>query len=159
MKVGNSMVIEIHYTLKNDAGDVIDSSEGQEPLTYLHGANNIVEGLEDELDEKEAGDSFEISVPPEKGYGIKDVRLISDVPKDRFPTDVDIEVGMQFVSEGPEGPHPINIIEIKENSIVVDGNHELAGQTLHFSGKIVSVREGTPDELSHGHVHGPGCNH
>jgi len=159
MKVGNSMVVEIHYTLKNDAGEIIDSSEGQAPLAYLHGARNIVEGLEDALDEMEVNQEFNVTVPPKLGYGEKDKSMIGEVPKDRFPTDVELEVGMQFVTESPDGPHPIYVVEIKEDVVVVDGNHELAGQNLHFSGKVISVREATHEELHHGHAHGEGCGH
>jgi FKBP-type peptidyl-prolyl cis-trans isomerase SlyD len=159
MKVGNSMVVEIHYTLKNDAGEVLDSSEGRDPLAYLHGAQNIVEGLEDALDELEVDAEFEVVVPPKTGYGERDDRLIGEVPKENFPEDVEVEVGMQFVSETPEGPRPIYVKEIKDEVIVVDGNHELAGQNLHFSGKVVSIREATPDECSHGHAHSGDCGH
>lgn len=153
MKVGNSMVVEIHFTLKNDSGEVIDKSEGKEPLIYLHGASDVVEGLEDALDELEKGDSFEVCVPPEKGYGLRDFRLVKEVPINRFPKEHELLEGSKFITEGPNGLQPIYVLEVRENTVLVDGNHELAGQNLHFSGTVVSVREATQQELQEGHIH------
>lgn len=155
-KVGNAMVVTFHYTLKNDQGDVIDSSEGKDPLVYLHGAGNIVEGLEDGLEDLGVGDEFQVTVEPKKGYGETQKRLISDMPKTRFPEGEELNVGQKFVLDSPQGPRQITIIEVKEDDVVIDANHELAGKNLHFSGKIIDIREGSPEELSHGHAHGPG---
>ena len=155
-KVGNAMVVSLSYTLKNDAGDIVDQSPEGQPLVYLHGASNIIEGLEDGLEDSEVGSEFQVDVPPKKGYGEIQPRLISDLPKTRFPEPDNITLGQKFVIESPQGPKSIKIVEIKDDSVVVDANHELAGQTLHFSGSIVDIREGTPHELNHGHAHGPG---
>jgi FKBP-type peptidyl-prolyl cis-trans isomerase SlyD len=157
MKVGNSKVIEIHYTIKDKFGDVIDSTEEEKPYAYLHGANNIVEGLEDALDELDVGSSFYVTVPPEKGYGVKDMRLINIVEKEIFPKEAKIAIGEKFITESQSGPLPVIIKEVFEKTVVIDGNHELAGQTLHYSGKVISVREANSNELYHGQVNSPCC--
>jgi FKBP-type peptidyl-prolyl cis-trans isomerase SlyD len=156
LKVGNAMVVSLHYTLKNDAGDVVDRSPEGQPLVYLHGGSNIIEGLEDGLEDLEAGAEFQVDVPSKKGYGEVQSRLISDLPKTRFPDPEKLELGQKFVIESPQGPKSIRIVEVKEDSVVVDANHDLAGQALHFAGSIVDIREGTPHELDHGHAHGVG---
>lgn len=158
MKVGNSMVVEIHFTLKNSEGVVVDSTEGQEPFSYLHGANNIIEGLEDALDELDVDADFEVEIPPEKGYGIRDFRMVQDVPLSAFPKDAPVQVGEQFMVDSDQGPKPIFIKEVKEDSVIVDGNHPLAGERLFYKGKVVSVREADKNELYHGQVNSPCCS-
>lgn len=156
-KVGNAMVVHMHYTLKNTEGEVLDSSENAgEPMAYLHGAKNIIEGLEDELEDLEVGDTFDVVIPAKNAYGIVQKRLINEVPRDRFPVDAQIEVGSRFVLDRQGSPTPVKITAIEGDQVTIDANHDLAGQDLHFTGSIASIREGTPEELSHGYPHGPG---
>jgi FKBP-type peptidyl-prolyl cis-trans isomerase SlyD len=159
-KVGNAMVVHMHYTLKNTEGEVLDSSEKSgEPMAYLHGARNIIEGLEDELEDLGVGDTFDVVVPADKGYGTVQKRLINEIPRDRFPSDAEVQVGSRFVLDRQGSPTQVKVIAIEGDQITIDANHDLAGQDLHFAGSIVSIREGTPQELSHGHPHGPGGHH
>lgn len=158
MKVGNSMVVEIDFTLKNSKGEIIDNTDAGKPLAYLHGAGNIIEGLEDALDELQVGSHFDIEIPPKKAHGVRDIHLINEVPKENFPKDLNLKVGEEFVIKSPKGTKAIHIKEIRENTVLVDGNHELAGQTLHYSGKIVSIREATENELKHGYINTNCCH-
>lgn len=154
MQITNDVVASIHYTLKNADGEVLDSSENQEPMHYLHGAHNIVAGLEKALDGKSTGDNLSVTVEPAEGYGEYNPELIQALPKDMF-TGVDtIEVGMEFHAQTPDGG--MQIIEVKSidgDTVTVDGNHPMAGQTLHFDVEVTDVRKATADELEHGHVH------
>jgi len=160
MQISKDLVASIHYTLKNADGEVLDTSEGQEPLHYVHGANNIVPGLEQELEGKTTGENLAVVVAPADGYGEYNPELIQELPKEMFAGVDSIEVGMEFQAQTPEGG--MQIIEVKSidgDKITVDGNHPMAGQTLHFDVEVTDVREATADELEHGHVHGEGCNH
>jgi FKBP-type peptidyl-prolyl cis-trans isomerase SlyD len=160
MQISKDLVASIHYTLKNADGEVLDTSEGQEPLHYVHGAQNIVPGLEKELDGKTTGDKLSVTVEPIDGYGESNPGLIQELPKDMFAGVESIEVGMEFQTQTPEGD--MQIIEVKSvdgDKVTVDGNHPMAGQTLHFDVEITDVREATADELEHGHVHSEGCSH
>ncbi len=159
MKVGNSMVVSIEYTLKGEDGVDIESNVGHDPLVYLHGTSSIIEGLEDGLDELECGSSFDITVEPKLGYGKHERSKVKMMARSQFPTDQELEVGQVFTANSPEGPSQIKIVEITDEQVKVDGNHEFAGKTLNFVGKVLDVREATDDELGHGHIHGPGCNH
>jgi len=159
-KVGNAMVVQMHYTLKNIAGEILDSSENQgEPMAYLHGAGNIIPGLEDALEDLTVGDTFDVVIPAAKAYGIIQKRLINEVPKDRFPKGARLEIGARFVLNRQGAPTPVKVIAIENDQVTIDANHDLAGQDLHFTGSIVSIREATPPELTHGHPHGPGGHH
>ena len=160
MQISKDLVASIHYTLKNADGEVLDTSDGQEPLHYVHGAQNIVPGLEKELEGKTTGDKLAVVVDPIDGYGEYNAELIQELPKDMFAGVDTIEVGMEFQAQTPEGG--MQIIEVKSidgDKITVDGNHPMAGQTLHFDVEITDVREATKDELEHGHVHSEGCDH
>jgi FKBP-type peptidyl-prolyl cis-trans isomerase SlyD len=160
MQITKDLVASIHYTLKSAEGEVLDSSEGQEPMDYLHGAHNIVLGLENELTGKAKGDKLSVVVSPADGYGEYSPELIQELSKEMFAGVDNIEVGMEFHSESPEGG--MQIIEVKSidgDKITVDGNHPMAGQTLHFDVEVTDVREATADELEHGHVHSEGCDH
>jgi FKBP-type peptidyl-prolyl cis-trans isomerase SlyD len=159
MQITDNAVALFHYTLKNAAGEILDSSSGGEPLAYLQGFGNIVPGLEREMAGKQAGDKFLAVIAPADGYGIKNEDLLRVVPKSAFPTDVALEVGMQFGSQTPQGPMAIVISKIDGDQITIDGNHPLAGVTLHFDIEIVSVRKASDEEIQHGHVHGPGGHH
>lgn len=155
MRIAKSAVARIDYTLTNPAGQVIDSSSGQEPLPYLHGYSNIVPGLEAALDGKSAGDTVHVEVTPEQGYGVVNPELIQDVDRERFPREAKIAPGMQFQANTPVGPRMVTVENVTPQSVRINANHPLAGQTLVFDVKIIDVRPATPEELQHGHTHGP----
>ncbi len=159
MKVAENAVVVIDYTLTDNDGEVIDSSEGAGPLAYLQGMGNIIPGLEEALLGKEAGDEVKASIEPEKAYGERHEDMKQDVPKELFGGIDNIEVGMQFQSETDEGPVMVTVVSIGEEMITVDGNHPLAGVHLNFDVKIREVREASAEELEHGHVHGEGGHH
>lgn len=156
MQIADRRVAQFHYTLTNDQGDVIDSSTGHEPLTYLHGKGNIVPGLEKALEGKQAGDKLKVSVPPDEGYGVLQPQLIQQVPRSSFQGVDDIKAGMRFQAETEHGPVLVRVTQVTDDTVTVDGNHELAGQTLHFDIEITDVRDASVEEVLHGHVHGPG---
>ncbi len=159
MQIAENTVASFHYTLTNDAGEVIDSSRDKEPLSYLQGAGNIVPGLEQAMQGKRVGDSFKVDVAPEDGYGIHQDGLVQDVPRAAFQGVDEIELGMSFQANTPQGVHSVTVTKIAKDTITVDGNHPLAGQTLHFEVEVTEVRKASAEELSHGHVHGPGGHH
>lgn len=156
MKVADNTVVVIDYTLTNNDGEVIDSSEGAGPLSYLHGAGNIIPGLEEALLGKEAGDAVKATIEPAKAYGERHDQLQQDVPRDLFTGVEDIQVGMQFQSETEQGPVLVTVVAINDDTVTVDGNHPLAGMHLNFDVTVREVREASEEELSHGHVHGEG---
>ena len=155
MKITDKKVALIHYTLKNDGGEVLDSSEGHEPLAYLHGMGNIIEGLENALVDKQAGDKLKVSVEAAEGYGEYDENLVQPVPLEQFG-EHEVEVGMQFHADTAIGPRVVTVTAIDGQEVIIDANHSLAGENLHFDVEVVEVREPTKEELDHGHVHGPG---
>lgn len=159
MQIAKDLVASIEYTLTDATGAVIDSSVGNEPLAYLHGAGNIIPGLENALEGKKAGDSLTVTVAPEDGYGEKNDGLIQVVPKDMFQGVDNIEAGMQFHAQTDHGMQVITVAAVEGDNITVDGNHPLAGQTLKFDVKIIEVRAASEEELEHGHVHGAGGHH
>lgn len=159
MKVADNTVVLIDYTLTDNDGAVIDSSEGAGPLAYLHGAGNIIPGLEEALLGKEAGDEVQAKIEPAKGYGERHEQLKQDVPRELFSGVDDVQVGMQFQSETEQGPVLVTVVEINDDMVTVDGNHPLAGMHLNFDVTIREVREASEEELAHGHVHGEGGHH
>ena len=159
MQIGERTVATFHYTLTDAAGKVIDSSDGREPLSYLHGAGNIVPGLEKEMSGKQQGDVFNVVVAPEEGYGMPNPMMIQVVPHESFQGVDTLEVGMEFQAQTPQGPMSVAIAKIDGDEVTVDGNHPLAGQTLHFAIEVTDVRDASLEELTHGHVHGPGGHH
>ncbi|AJY51589.1 MULTISPECIES: peptidylprolyl isomerase [Halomonadaceae] len=156
MQIAQNSVVAFHYTLTNDAGEVLDSSEGREPLTYLHGAGNIIPGLEKELEGRAAGEKLNVSVSPEEGYGELQEQLMQEVPRDAFQGVESIEPGMQFQAQTQGGPLMVTVKKVEGDTVVVDGNHPLAGQQLNFDVEIAEVREASSEEVEHGHVHGEG---
>ncbi len=159
MKIAENTVVTIDYELKDEDGTVLDSSEGGN-FAYLHGANNIIPGLESALTGKSSGDQISVAVSPEQGYGARDESRLQAVPRDMFPSDTDIEVGMQFHAEGPDGQVLVVTVDsIDDDQVTVDGNHPLAGVNLNFEVNIVDVRGATNEEIDHGHVHAPGDAH
>lgn len=157
MQIAAQKVVTIDYTLTDDQGNVIDSSKGGEPLAYIHGLGNIIPGLESALEGKQAGDAMNVSVDPAEGYGERDENLLQSVPRQMFETPEEIQVGMQFHTMTEDGNMMVvTVAEVTSETITVDANHPLAGQTLNFDVTIVGVRDATEEELEHGHVHGEG---
>lgn len=153
MTVGKDAVVTIAYTLKNDDGEVIDTSENHGDLSYLHGHENIVPGLERALDGKTVGDQIDTTVNPADGYGERRDDLVFSIPRERLP-EGELELGMQFRAQSQEGQEiVVNLVDIGETDVTLDGNHPLAGQDLHFDVTVQGVREATEEEISHGHVH------
>ncbi len=159
--IKDKLVVGIHYTLKNDSGEELDGSSDGEPLVYLHGCRNIIPGLEEALVGKNIGDSLKVTVPPEKAYGEKKEEMMGKVPLSAFEGMGELKVGMRFDAEGEDGHRQMVVIEeVGEEEITINGNHPLAGETLHFDVTVDSIREATQEELDHGHVHAPGgCGH
>jgi FKBP-type peptidyl-prolyl cis-trans isomerase SlyD len=155
VQVAPQKVVSIEYTLTDDAGRVIDTSEGRRPLAYLHGAGNIVPGLESALTGKEVGSTLEVSLTPEEGYGVYDEQLRQNVAIRKLP-ERKAKVGMTFRLEAKDGPRNFVVTAVRADYAMLDGNHPLAGKTLHFKVKVIDVREPTEEETTHGHVHGPG---
>lgn len=160
MLIARNKVVRIDYTLTDDQNNVIDSSTGGEPLAYLHGAGNIIPGLESALEGKKAGESLNVRVAPAEAYGERDDRLTQMVPREMFEDNHEIQVGMQFHSGDADGNVTVvTVVEVTTESVTVDANHPLAGVPLNFAVTVVDVRDATPEELSHGHVHGAGGHH
>ena len=156
--IKDNSVVAMRYTLKDAEGTIIDES-GNEELYYLHGAGNIVPGLESVLTGKKVGDKLDVVVPAAAGYGEREGEP-KPVPKANFPDDIELEAGLQLFAEGPDGEvMPIWILAVEDETVIVDMNHPLAGVELHFSVEVTVVRDATEEELDHGHVHGPGGHH
>ena len=153
-------VVKMHYTLTNAEGEVLDSSQGRDPLAYLHGASNIVPGLERQLSGLAVGDHVDAIVQPEEGYGVRNPDATHVLPKSAFPPDFPIAVGTPLALEGGNGQvlHCF-IVAVREDAVMVDANHPLAGVTLHFAVDIVEIRDASDEEKAHGHPHGPGGHH
>ena len=156
MTIAKDKVVSIDYTLTGDQGNVIDSSQGKQPLAYLHGAGNIIPGLENALEGKNQGDQVKVSIAPDQAYGPKDDRLIQQVPRTAFQGVDQVQAGMQFQANTQQGPRLITVVDVQGDQVTIDANHPLAGQTLHFDVNVVGIREATDDEKTHGHAHGTG---
>ncbi|MER1102007.1 peptidylprolyl isomerase [Pseudomonas aeruginosa] len=160
MQIAANKAVSIDYTLTNDAGDVIDSSAGGAPLVYLHGAGNIIVGLEKALEGKNVGDELSVAIEPEDAYGEYSAELVATLTREMFEGVDELEVGMQFHASAPDGRMQIvTIRDIDGDDVTVDGNHPLAGQRLNFKVKVVDVREANAEEIAHGHIHGEGGHH
>ena len=156
MKIEDNKVVQMHYHLTDEKGTVLDSSQGREPLSYIHGAGNIIIGLEKQLTGKAAGDKVNAVVAPAEGYGERDDNLVQVVPKSGFQGDEELTVGMQVQVGSQQGNTIATVAKIEEEEVTLDVNHPLAGVTLTFDVEVVEVRDATKEELDHGHVHGPG---
>jgi len=156
MDISKGKVVLFDYKLTNDNGELIDSSEGREPLAYMHGAGQIVPGLEKQLEGKSTGDNVQTAVQPQEGYGERDETLVGIIPMTQFQGVEKVEPGMQFRASTPQGAQIITVQKVEEENVTVDANHPLAGETLNFDVTIREVREATEEELNHGHAHGPG---
>lgn len=159
LAVQNGQVVAMEYTLRVD-GEVTDTSEGREPLAYLHGSGNIIPGLEREMIGMTVGESKEVIVSAVDAYGVEDDSAFMDVPRDQFPAEIPMEPGIEIQVQNQEGqPMYARIEQVGEQSIKLNFNHPLAGKELHFAVKVVEIREPTAEEEEHGHVHGPGGHH
>ena len=160
LMIGKNSVVSMHYTLKNDEGEVLDSSDGKPPMVYLHGANNLIPGLENELQGKVAGTKFSVSIPPGDAYGEMKSELVQVINKSMFDGVESIEPGMSFVAQGEGGmQQQVRVTAVENDDVTIDANHPMAGLTLHFEVEIAEVREATEQEIEHGHVHAHGADH
>ncbi len=154
MQIAKDKIVTINYTLTDDDKKVLDSSQGQKPLVYLHGAGNIIKGLERELDGKTASDQLQVTVTPEDGYGLSKPELVQTLSKSLFEGVENIQVGMQLQAHDDQGNSQIiTVRKIENDQVTIDANHPLAGQTLHFDVSVEDVRDAAPEELEHGHAH------
>ena len=159
--VANNTVVRVHYTgTLPETGEVFDSSEGKDPLTFLVGHKKMISGFEEEMMGAKLGERREFTLEPERAYGLPLDELILEFPKVEFShlesSGVQIELGMQLVAQTFEGPAPFIVRAMTEDSITADFNHAMAGKTLNFSVEVVEVRAATDEEVDHGHAHGPG---
>ncbi|USH02691.1 peptidylprolyl isomerase [Grimontia kaedaensis] len=156
MKITKDVVVSIAYQVKNEDGIVVDESTKEMPLQYLQGHNNLIVGLENALEGREAGESFEVTVAPEEAYGEYLDAMVQRVPADVFQGVDEIVVGMRFLADTDQGPIPVEVTDVDGDEVVVDGNHMLAGQTLTFNVEVVELRAATEEEIAHGHIHQSG---
>jgi len=156
MKVEKNKVVSFAYTLKDDDGEILDQAGADQPLVYLHGVGGIIRGIESALESKSVGDAFEVSVSPEDAYGDYDDDQVRQIERQFFEDMEDIEVGSMLLLETEDETLEAEVIEIQDDFIVVDCNHELAGLNLHFEILVTDIRDATAEEIEHGHVHGEG---
>lgn len=156
MRVAKHKVVSIDYTLTDGQGTVIDSSDGGQPLAYIHGTGGIIPGLEAALEGKSPGEHVNAVIAPEQGYGARNESLVQQLARDVFDTDEDIVEGMRFHAMSEAGPRVVTVVAVEGDQVTIDGNHPLAGMTLHFDVTIADVRDASQEEISHGHAHGPG---
>jgi FKBP-type peptidyl-prolyl cis-trans isomerase SlyD len=159
MQIADQKVVTIHYTLKGEDGNVLDTSRGRDPLSYVHGQGNIVPGLEKALTGKSAGDKIETTLAPEDGYGVRDEGNSRKFPLRKIAGDGRLAVGSPCRVQTAEGVQLGRVIALSGDYATVDLNHPLAGMKLAFEVEVVAVRDATTEELAHGHVHGPGGHH
>lgn len=154
MSIAAHKVVAIHYTVADKNGNELDSSAGGEPLVFIHGTGSLIQGLENALLGKQIGDKFKVEVPAAEAYGERHDELTQAVPREMF-NGMDVQVGMRFRAAGPDGrEQSVIVLDVTDEEVVVDGNHPLSGMDLSFDVEIVLVRDATPEELDHGHVHG-----
>lgn len=159
MKIAKDSVVTLAYTLKNEDGILLDEATAEHPLDYLHGNYNLIDGLENALEGHAVGDKLSVTVEPKDGYGEYDDDLVQRVPSEVFQDSEELEVGMRFLADTDQGQIPVEITAVEDGFVVVDANHQLAGQTLHFEVEVLAIRAATADELSHGHAHGAHGHH
>lgn len=159
MKIEKDVVATIDYTLTDESGEVLDTSEGGEPLKYIHGNGNLIPGLEKQLEGKIAGDSFQTVIDPADAYGEYDEAMVFTVEKDKFDEPDDLEIGIHFQAEIGGEVKLCTVMDMTEDTVEVNANHPLSGMTLNFDVTVQDVRVATKEELDHGHVHGEGGHH
>lgn len=160
MAIGQNKVVTMNYTLKDDQGNVIQTTDNMEPFKFMSGNKQILPKLEEEIDVMIIGSKKNVKIPAKEAYGEYSEQAVQQVKKENFPADTDLKVGMEFVANSPEGQQmPFVIREIKSEDVTVDFNHPLAGRDLEFDVELVDVRDATLEEIQHGHAHGPGGHH
>lgn len=159
MKITRHTVATLEYTLTDAEGDVLDSTEGGPPLSYVHGTGTLIRGLESALEGKDAGETVVVEILPADAYGERDEELVQSVARDALPDDQEIVAGMHLEAESPEGTQLVTVVEVGDDHVVLDLNHPLAGVTLRFDVRIVATRMATPEEVEHGHVHDGEVDH
>ena len=163
LTVKENMVASVHYTgTLPDSGEVFDSSEGREPLSFLVGHKQMIPGFEDEIMGSKVGEKKEFTLSSERAYGDRDDEAVMEIPREQFAQleeEASLEVGMQLVAQMPHGPSPFTITTLTAEAVTADFNHALAGQALKFNVEIVDLREATDDEQAHGHAHGADGHH
>jgi|TARA_B110000881_G_C18536945_1_gene496344 FKBP-type peptidyl-prolyl cis-trans isomerase SlyD len=163
LTVSKNMVASVHYTgTLPDSGEVFDSSEGREPLSFLVGHKQMIPGFEDEIMGAKVGEKKEFTLSSDRAYGDRDDEAVQQIARDQFAQleqEAKLEVGMQLVAQGQGGPMPFIISELSDDMVTADFNHTLAGQSLKFAVEIVELREASDDEQAHGHAHGPDGHH
>lgn len=158
MEIRRNKVVALDYTLKDEAGTVIDKST-KTPMYYLHGYSNLVPGLEEALEGRKVGDSLEVTVPPEKGYGSRDPKLVSSLPKSKLPEGATPMKGQRYSLRMGNQTRVVTITKVRVNDVEIDANHSLVDKTLHFAIKVRQVRDATKSELEHRHAHAPHADH
>lgn len=157
MTITQNKVVSFQYTVSDSAtNEVIDSSEGNDPLTYLHGARNIIPGLEQALEGKGHGDQFEVTIEAADAYGERSEDRVQQVPMEAFQGMEKVEPGVAVSAQTEQGQIDMVITEVDGDQVTVDANHPLAGKALKFEVTVESVRDASAEEIEHGHVHGPG---
>ncbi len=156
MNISKDKVVSLHYRLKEEGGEVFEDSHEGSPVLYLHGHNNMLAGLESALEGKAAGDSFDVTLTPEQGYGVRQEGATQRIPKKHLLTKGNIKPGQIVQVNTEHGPQDAVVIKVGLKNVDIDSNHPLAGKTLVFAIEIVDVREASSEELSHGHAHGVG---
>jgi len=159
MNIADNHVVTLNYTLTDNDGKIIDQAQDSS-FVYLHGAQNIIAGLEKELTGKAVGDQFKVTIAPEEGYGERNEALVEEVPREMFPDDTEISAGMMFHAQGPNGEMiTVTVLDVGDSTVKIDANHALAGADLNFDVEVVGIREAEAVEIEHGHVHGPDGHH
>ncbi|MEE4244335.1 MAG: peptidylprolyl isomerase [Kangiellaceae bacterium] len=160
MKIEKGLVVTIDYTLKDEQGNVWETSIGDEPWVYLHGYGGVIPGLEPELVGKTTGDKFSINLMPEQAYGPYEKDLANQVPRSAFAQIDNLEVGLRLSAQTEDGDsHSVTITEITDDTVTIDANHPMAGQVVAVDVEVKAIRPATPDELEHGHAHVGGHCH
>ncbi len=159
MQITSGKVVSIDYTLTDDKNTTIDTSKGGEPLAYIHGSGQIIAGLEKALDGKKAGDALQVKVSPEEGYGLRDDEKVIVIERSKIQGVPNLKEGMQLQASGGAGAQVVTVKKIAGEEVTLDANHPLAGENLNFDVTVREVRDATAEEVSHGHVHGPGGHH
>ena len=159
MEIADQRVAYLHYILTDDEGEVLDRSAPDAPLAYLHGGGNIIPGLEKALAGHVKGDKLDVTVPPAEAYGERNDEMTQQMPRRMFKGISDLQVGMRLHAQSDHGPQVVTVTNIVGDMVTIDGNHPMAGMTLHFAVEIADVRAASAEEMSHGHVHGEGGHH
>ena len=158
--VEQDSVVSVNYTgTFSDSGEIFDTNIGGEPLVFLVGHGNMIEGFEQEMLGAAIGETRQFTLTPERAYGHRDDAAVQPIPKSQFPESMELEAGMVLGAQSDQGPIQFSVVEVGDDFVTVDFNHQMAGHTLNFNVEVVAIREATSDEQAHGHAHGPGHHH